>query len=231
MFDHTADLEANGDLPLLVLDIERKATSRKGWCSLAKLPRTLRMPDGRFIKVLGYEDVDAWEQAHGAVAEAYEARPAVAAGAPKRDTSDTLAAEIAAWMFEINDDIAAADAYTAAQAPVTPVAPQAPAAPVTEGMYRMADGTIAKVQRAVNGSGNLYAKRLVVEADHGSFVYEPGLIRKLAAADKMSLDEAAEFGRLYGWCVVCGRTLTDERSIAAGIGPVCSGRGFAAEAA
>lgn len=97
--------------------------------------------------------------------------------------------------------------------------------PVTEdGMYRMADGTIAKVQYAVNGSGNLYAKRLVISEDHGSFEYAPGLIRQLSADDRMTVEEAAEFGRLYGWCCVCGRTLTDEKSIAAGIGPVCAGR-------
>ena len=91
-------------------------------------------------------------------------------------------------------------------------------------MYRMADGTIVKAQFAVNGSGNLYAKRLVVDGDHGTFVYEPGLLGKLSADDRMTVEQAAEFGKLYGFCIVCGRTLTDEGSIAAGIGPVCAGR-------
>jgi hypothetical protein len=40
----------------------------------------------------------------------------------------------------------------------------------------------------------------------------------------MSLEEAKAFGRLYGVCVRCGATLTDEQSIEAGIGPVCAGR-------
>ena len=94
--------------------------------------------------------------------------------------------------------------------------------PVTDGMYRTADGTIYKVQVAVHGSGNLYAK--VLDVASASFIYQPGAIKKLTAADKMTLAEAQEFGHLYGFCCVCGKTLTDERSIAAGIGPVCSGK-------
>lgn len=96
---------------------------------------------------------------------------------------------------------------------------------VTEdGMYRMANGTIVKVQVAVNGSGNLYAKRLVPNGTSGTFEYAPGLITKLTPDDRMTVEEAAEFGKLYGFCCVCGRTLTDEGSIAAGIGPICAGR-------
>ncbi len=41
---------------------------------------------------------------------------------------------------------------------------------------------------------------------------------------KMTLEEAEEFGALYGFCCRCGRTLTDENSIEAGIGPVCAGK-------
>lgn len=111
---------------------------------------------------------------------------------------------------------------------------------VTEGMYRMND-VIYKVQRAVHGSGNLYAKRLVVEEpDCGGcqngdpcnppcewtteFVYAPGVVQTLRGEHKMTAEEAKEFGRLYGVCVRCGRTLTDEGSIALGIGPVCAGK-------
>ena len=101
---------------------------------------------------------------------------------------------------------------------------------VTEaGMYRRA-GVIFKVQAAVHGSGRLYAKRLVVESVEGSedyhvrFEYAPGAVSVLRASDRMTLEEAKEFGALYGTCCVCGRTLTDEVSIAAGIGPVCGGR-------
>lgn len=98
---------------------------------------------------------------------------------------------------------------------------------VLEGMHRL-NGQIYKVQRAVNGSGRLYAKALVQDeidsAQGWSFVYSPGAVRHLSEATVMTLDEAKEFGALYGTCCVCGRTLTDENSIAAGIGPVCAGK-------
>lgn len=100
-------------------------------------------------------------------------------------------------------------------------------ATVTEGMYRKADGTIYKVQRAVHGSGNLYAKRLSPPDEFGGkakFEYAPGAIRRLSIDERMTLEEAKEWGALYGTCCVCGRTLTNEESIEAGIGPVCSGR-------
>lgn len=87
------------------------------------------------------------------------------------------------------------------------------------GMYRV-DGEIFKVQRAVHGSGHLYAKRLTEDG----FEYATGAIRKIKASDRMTLDEAKEYGRLTGTCCQCGRTLTDENSIAEGIGPVCSGK-------
>jgi hypothetical protein len=95
----------------------------------------------------------------------------------------------------------------------------------TEGMYRTEDGTIYKVQVAHHGTGKLYAKKLVQEGDAWRFEYERGAIYRLTASDKMTLEEAKAFGALYGTCCVCGRTLTDEESIAAGIGPVCAGKG------
>ena len=103
-----------------------------------------------------------------------------------------------------------------------------------------ADGRIFKVQRAVNGSGNLYAKELLTEAvGHcggceacdgedlcltydARFEYAAGAMRLLSAETAMSLEQAKTYGALYGTCCACGRTLTDEASIAAGIGPVCA---------
>ena len=106
---------------------------------------------------------------------------------------------------------------------------ETPGAAVTQdGMYRTADGTIYKVQVAVHGSGNLYAKRLVLDPSGGDarFEYEPGAITRLRPSDRMTLEQAKEFGRLYGVCCKCGATLTDEVSIEAGIGPVCGSRGW-----
>lgn len=117
-------------------------------------------------------------------------------------------------------------------APVKPGTSETPKpAEITEGMYRVSldNGpkmTIYKVQRAVHGSGNLYAKRLMVDdsvtpADVW-FEYAAGVVRRLRPEHKMSLEDAKRFGALYGTCCVCGRTLTDEKSIEAGIGPVCA---------
>ena len=101
------------------------------------------------------------------------------------------------------------------------------------GMYKHGD-VIYKVQKAVHGSGNMYAKKLCyfdpdgheakVAGDGGSwqFVYQQGAINTLSPEDKMSLEDAKEFGRIYGVCIRCGATLTDEDSIEAGIGPICA---------
>jgi hypothetical protein len=102
--------------------------------------------------------------------------------------------------------------------------------PATPGMYRK-DGVIYKVQIAVHGSGRPYAKRLVAPENFGErarFEYTAGVVFDLAPEDKLSLEEARKWGALYGTCCVCGRTLTDETSIARGIGPICEGREWGA---
>ena len=88
---------------------------------------------------------------------------------------------------------------------------------ITDGMY-LKDDVVYKVQIAKQGSGRLYAKILT---DSG-FEYAPGAMRDLRAEHKMTLDQAKEYGKLYGVCCVCSRDLTDEHSIAAGIGPICA---------
>lgn len=41
---------------------------------------------------------------------------------------------------------------------------------------------------------------------------------------KLTLEEAKEFGHAYGHCLICGRLLTAEQSVADGIGPICAGK-------
>lgn len=94
---------------------------------------------------------------------------------------------------------------------------------VTDGFYYF-DDEVVKVQRAVHGSGQLYAKRLVVVDYKGVWEYAPGLVRQLRPEHKLTLEQAAAFGKLYGVCAVCGATLTNETSIELGIGPVCRSR-------
>lgn len=101
---------------------------------------------------------------------------------------------------------------------------------VTEdGMYQTADGSVYKVQIAKQGSGRLYAKKLTeYKREDGtsewSFEYAAGAIHRLKAADKMTLEQAQEFGKLYGVCCRCAADLTDEDSIARGMGPICAGK-------
>lgn len=109
-----------------------------------------------------------------------------------------------------------------------------PRADLEAGMYRTPGGDIYKVQAAVHGSGRLYAKKLVAldvprETSGGKvrtheFVYAAKAIYTLTADMRMTLDEAKRWGALYGTCCVCAATLTDEKSIANGIGPKCGGR-------
>lgn len=105
--------------------------------------------------------------------------------------------------------------------------------PVTEvGMYRDGDAFF-KVQIS-RQSGRFYAKRLVVDGAaifdddghllHGApchFEYAGGAIFTLTASQRLTLEEAKAFGVAYGTCCVCGALLTDPKSIAQGIGPVC----------
>lgn len=118
--------------------------------------------------------------------------------------------------------------------------------PVTEGYYKVGD-TIYKVQRAVHGSQNLYAKELVLynipfadsefeklpdfmkdgrTVHHGKWEYARGAIRRIRSEHKLSIEECLQFGKLYGVCVRCARTLTKEESIARGMGDVCAGKGL-----
>lgn len=125
-----------------------------------------------------------------------------------------------------------------------------PAVELEAGMYRK-DGVIYKVYCTVHGARKMCAKELVVirtceghestDGPIGNVVYcdgscgsgetsaqfeYRGLAAKLGitADHRMSLEQAKEFGAIYGVCCQCGATLTAETSIEAGIGPVCAGR-------
>lgn len=116
-----------------------------------------------------------------------------------------------------------------------------PKVDVAEGFYKQGDEiAVVKFNRA---KANKYAMRLKVERHAtrriaympgyiapdtftAEWAYEAGLISEIAKGgwDTMTLEEAKQFGALYGVCMVCGRTLTDPKSVEAGIGPICAGR-------
>ena len=95
------------------------------------------------------------------------------------------------------------------------------------GIYRgTQDERIYKMYKAINGDHMLLK---VLEADKftkkGSFKYH-GAANKRGnqPLERLTLEEAKKFGAVYGVCAMCGRTLTDETSIANGIGPICAGK-------
>lgn len=87
-----------------------------------------------------------------------------------------------------------------------------------EGMYKV-DGEIFKVYHTQ--AGHIATKQLTEDG----FEYTG---RKPLAVIKpehrMTLDEAKEYGKVTGTCCNCGRLLTNEESIAAGIGPICASK-------
>lgn len=114
-----------------------------------------------------------------------------------------------------------------------------------DGIYRNpTTGEIYKVQwnRGSGDGRNLYAKQLVLTTVDGvehvkidlegqpqdasmRWEYVKGAVYKIEPDWKMSLEEAARFGALYGRCLRCGRTLTAEESIERAMGPVCADKG------
>lgn len=105
-------------------------------------------------------------------------------------------------------------------------APAAPVATVGVGLYQHDDGAVRKVYMTQND--RLACKLLVVLGEHGSLQYEKGGTRTVSAAvaagtaHLMTEVEAAAFGRLHSFCCNCCRDLDDDRSVAAGYGPVCA---------
>jgi hypothetical protein len=101
-----------------------------------------------------------------------------------------------------------------------PMVARPPAATVEPGMYRR-NGEIFRVQVS-RESGRTYAKLL--NAETNKFEYAGGAIHRLTAGDRMTVEEAREYGRATGVCCVCARERSNPKSIEAGIGPICGGR-------
>lgn len=100
----------------------------------------------------------------------------------------------------------------------------AKAAPLPEGYY-VKGADVYKVR--VSKSGNPYATILTTVytesgAAKGKWEYVPGAIGTLTADDAITVEQAAEYGHLHGFCAICGKTLTDPDSVKRGIGPVCA---------
>jgi hypothetical protein len=152
---------------------------------------------------------------------------------PSKPYTDPMTGEFVP-KIEKRDASAKISVLMASPKPAAPAKPKGPKttatgpSEITEGMYQSPEGQIFKVQKAVHGSGHLYAKILQTETDEYGmteawFAYAAGAIRKLKIEWKMTREQAAAFGSLYGICCCCSKTLTDENSQHNGYGKTCAG--------
>lgn len=91
-------------------------------------------------------------------------------------------------------------------------------AELDEGMYKVGDD-IFKVYHTQ--AGHIATKQLTEDG----FEYtgrKP--LAKIKPEHRMTLDQAKEYGKATNMCCNCGRLLTNEDSIEAGIGPICAGK-------
>lgn len=104
---------------------------------------------------------------------------------------------------------AAAPHVAAADAPVSVVDGQT---------YRAPDGRTFHVYQGQ--AGHLLAK--LWDAAEDAFGYFGAATRLPAGLVKLTTEELQAFGRATGTCAVCMRHLTDDTSVARGIGPICA---------
>jgi hypothetical protein len=89
---------------------------------------------------------------------------------------------------------------------------------VSEGFWRIGH-RIFRVK--MSQKNHLYAQELIGT----TWTYAPGMMARLSQGGQPLTREAAEtYGRTFGACALCGRTLTNPESIERGIGPVCASR-------
>lgn len=92
------------------------------------------------------------------------------------------------------------------------------------GVYKH-DNEIYRVVKVRGGSDNRYAQKLsVIEGRNPQWLSAHGYVWKLKVEELISPQVAAQMGRATGYCVICGRHLSDEESVAKGIGPICAQR-------
>lgn len=96
---------------------------------------------------------------------------------------------------------------------------------LSEGIYGAPNGEVWKIVRS--NRGHLYALWLEVKetakGKKGTWTYVQGAMKQANTWAKMTLEQAAQYGKQTGVCCQCGRTLTNPDSIEAGIGPICAG--------
>lgn len=88
-----------------------------------------------------------------------------------------------------------------------------------KGDVHFIDGEYYRVHQS-QGSGNFYASKW----DGYRFEYAQGAIRKLNADNKITAEQAAEFGHMHGRCCFCSLAIDTPESTAVGYGPICASK-------
>lgn len=144
-----------------------------------------------------------------------------------RDFAGSLASWIAGGRDLTPKQAPHADKLIARYATGTTTVAATPVTTAGVGLYAFDNGAVRKVYMTQND--RIACKLLVVMGDHGSLQYEKGGVRTVSeavaagTAHLMTEDEAKAFGALHSFCCNCARDLDDDRSVAAGYGPVCAG--------
>ena len=115
----------------------------------------------------------------------------------------------------------AAKAYTGSTRVDTTVAEKATIK--LPGMYSRND-RVYRVKRSKGG--HLYGQLVTMFDGKPIYTYAPGAVATLCAADKMTIEDAEAFSLKIGHCCCCGKELTNLKSVALGIGPVCRKKYF-----
>lgn len=96
----------------------------------------------------------------------------------------------------------------------------APATDVEAGVYT--NGTTTYRVYLGQNSGQMLAAKVVEHDGQAEFVYAGKAARFVTGAfRKLTIEEAAKFGKATGTCIVCARRLDVPESVDRGIGPVC----------
>jgi hypothetical protein len=90
------------------------------------------------------------------------------------------------------------------------------------GIYRQPDTEAIFRVRLNRAKTRVYSEQWARVGPRYTFVYDPQALGTLRPEDLLPLEEARQIAREAGQCLACAAILTDEKSQAAGIGPVCA---------
>ena len=89
--------------------------------------------------------------------------------------------------------------------------------------YRCEGGTVAIAYTTQNG--RIAVRRLVIHEDgKGSLEYwQGGVAIVQATGTLLTQEEASSLGKTFGFCICCGKDLSEDQSLAVGYGRTCAG--------